>query len=71
MSRPPLPPFTEASAHRKVRLAEDACNGRDPETVARAYTPDSQWRNRSEFLVGRAVRTWQRALPSAVWWRPC
>jgi nuclear transport factor 2 (NTF2) superfamily protein len=54
MSRPPTPPFSEATAHRKVRLAEDAWNGRDPEAVARAYTPDSQWRNRSEFLVGRA-----------------
>lgn len=53
MSRPPTPPFSEVTAHRKVRLAEDAWNGRDPEAVAGAYTPESQWRNRSEFLVGR------------------
>lgn len=54
MSRPPHPPFTEETAHQKVRLAEDAWNGRDPEKVALAYTPDSSWRNRSEFLTGRA-----------------
>ncbi|MDR6830774.1 nuclear transport factor 2 (NTF2) superfamily protein [Bosea sp. BE271] len=53
MSRPPHPPFTEATAHRKVRLAEDAWNGRDPEKVALAYTSESRWRNRSEFLTGR------------------
>nr|WP_315207086.1 nuclear transport factor 2 family protein [uncultured Albidiferax sp.] len=52
--RPPLPPFTEASAHHKVRLAEDAWNSRDPARVALAYTPDSRWRNRAEFLQGRA-----------------
>lgn len=54
MSRPPHPPFTKETAHRKVRLAEDAWNSRDPEKVALAYTPDSSWRNRSEFLTGRA-----------------
>ena len=54
MSRPPLPPFTAETAALKVRAAEDAWNGRDPETVALAYTPDSRWRNRSEFLNGRA-----------------
>ena len=52
--RPPLPPFTRDSAILKVRKAEDAWNGRDPEKVALAYTPDSRWRNRSEFLQGRA-----------------
>ena len=52
-SRPPLPPFTEQSAATKVRLAEDGWNGRDPEKVALAYTPDSIWRNRSRFLAGR------------------
>ncbi len=53
MSRPPLPPFTRETAVQKVRLAEDAWNSRDPETVSRAYTPDSRWRNRSTFLTGR------------------
>jgi nuclear transport factor 2 (NTF2) superfamily protein len=51
--RPPLPPFTPESAKQKVRMAEDAWNSRDPERVAVAYTPDSAWRNRSEFLFGR------------------
>jgi uncharacterized protein len=51
--RPPVPPFTEETAAQKVRAAEDAWNRRDPETVALAYTPDSRWRNRSEFLAGR------------------
>lgn len=53
MSRPPSPPFTHASAVEKVRTAEDAWNSRDPERVALAYTPDSVWRNRAEFLEGR------------------
>lgn len=53
--RPPLPPFDEAGAAQKVRLAEDAWNTRDPGRVALAYTPDSRWRNRSEFLEGRAA----------------
>lgn len=53
MSRPPLPPFTEATAIEKIRLAEDGWNSRDPQRVAQAYTADSQWRNRSEFLRGR------------------
>jgi nuclear transport factor 2 (NTF2) superfamily protein len=52
--RPPLPPFTDATAAQKVRLAEDAWNSRDPERVALAYTADTQWRNRSRFLSGRA-----------------
>ena len=68
MSRPPLPPFSEATAIEKVRLAEDAWNTRDPAKVALAYTPDSRWRNRAEFLVGREeivaflTRKWNREL---------
>ena len=68
MSRPPLPPFTLETAVQKVRLAEDAWNGRDPARVALAYTPDSRWRNRSTFLQGRAAieafltQKWQREL---------
>lgn len=64
-SRPPLPPFDADSATQKVRMAEDAWNGRNPEKVALAYTPDSEWRNRCEFLRGRAEivafleRKWQ------------
>ncbi len=67
-ARPPLPPFTRQSAIQKVRAAEDAWNGRDPERVSLAYTTDSQWRNRSEFFAGRAAivafltRKWQREL---------
>jgi hypothetical protein len=66
MSRPPLPPFDHDSAKRKVRLAEDAWNSRDPAMVAQAYSLDSRWRNRSEFLHGRAQieaflrRKWRR-----------
>lgn len=52
-TRPPLPPFTRETAVQKVRLAEDAWNSRDPEKVSLAYTPDSRWRNRSEFIRGR------------------
>jgi hypothetical protein len=52
-TRPPLPPFTRDSAMQKVRLAEDAWNTRDPAKVALAYTIDSRWRNRSEFINGR------------------
>ena len=68
MSRPPLRPFTEQTAAEKVRLAEDGWNGRDPAKVALAYTPDSQWRNRAEFLQGREAieafltRKWAREL---------
>jgi nuclear transport factor 2 (NTF2) superfamily protein len=51
--RPPLPPFTPETAVLKARLAEDAWNTRDPERVALAYTVDSQWRNRTEFITGR------------------
>ena len=52
-TRPPLPPFTRESAIQKVRLAEDGWNTRDPEKVALAYSIDSRWRNRSEFVNGR------------------
>ena len=51
--RPPFPPFTRETAAQKVRMAEDGWNNRDPEKVALAYTPDSQWRNRNEFPKGR------------------
>ncbi len=66
--RPPLPPFTRAAAIQKVRLAEDAWNSRDPIRVSLAYTPDSRWRDRSEFPRGRAQivellqRKWTREL---------
>ncbi len=53
-TKPPLPPFTKETAIQKVQFAEDAWNTKDPEKVALAYTPDSIWRNRSEFLQGRA-----------------
>ncbi len=53
-SRPPFPPFSRETAALKVRMAEDAWNSRDPQRVALAYTPDSRWRNRCEFLQGRA-----------------
>lgn len=68
MSRPPLPPFTDETAAQKARLAEDAWNSRDPARVALAYTPGSQWRNRAEFVTGRAAieafltRKWAREL---------
>ena len=52
--RPPLPPFTRESAIQKVRLAEDGWNGRDPAKVALAYTADTRWRNRAEFVANRA-----------------
>lgn len=67
-SRPPLPPFDRATATQKVRLAEDAWNSCDPERVALAYTPDSEWRNRAEFVRGREAitafltRKWSREL---------
>ena len=66
--RPPLPPFSMESAIQKVRLAEDAWNSRDPARVALAYTADSRWRNRAEFVDGRAAivdfltRKWNREL---------
>ena len=52
--RPPLPPFTEETARQKVQAAEDAWNSRDPQRVSLAYTEDTEWRNRDEFLNGRA-----------------
>src|ERR1700722_6447722 len=67
-SRPPVPPFSRETATQKVRLAEDAWNSRDPERVSLAYTPDSQWRNRAEFIHGRKeivaflIRKWAREL---------
>ncbi|QEX14960.1 hypothetical protein FRZ44_02400 [Hypericibacter terrae] len=68
MARPPLPPFTAETAAQKARLAEDAWNTRDPQRVAQAYTPDSRWRNRAEFIQGREAieafltRKWNREL---------
>ena len=68
MSRPPLPPFTAETAAEKVRLAEDGWNSRDPARVALAYTEDTAWRNRAEFVTGRAAgeglltRKWAREL---------
>ena len=67
-TRPPLPPFDKESAIKKVRLAEDSWNTRDPEKVAGGYTPDSVWRNRSEFVTGRQAiiqflsRKWAKEL---------
>ena len=67
-SRPPLPPFDATAAAQKVRMAEDAWNTRSPERVSLAYTRDSSWRNRSEFLSGREaivqflIRKWNREL---------
>lgn len=67
-TRPPLPPFNAETAAQKVRMAEDAWNTRDPEKVSLAYTPDTTWRNRAEFLHGRAevqaflTRKWAKEL---------
>jgi nuclear transport factor 2 (NTF2) superfamily protein len=66
--RPPFPPFTRETAIEKVRRAEDGWNSRDPEKVALAYTADSRWRNRAEFVTGRdaivafLTRKWAREL---------
>ncbi|MBV6323106.1 DUF1348 family protein [Duganella violaceipulchra] len=68
MTRPPLPPFTRETAILKVRLAEDGWNSRNPEKVSLAYTEDCRWRNRAEFVTGRAAivgllsRKWTREL---------
>ena len=68
MTRPPLPPFTAETAAEKTRLAEDGWNGRDPRKVAQAYTVDSRWRNRAEFIQGRErieaflTRKWEHEL---------
>ncbi|WP_293003966.1 nuclear transport factor 2 family protein [Mycobacterium sp.] len=70
--RPPLPPFTSETAAEKVQAAEDAWNTRDPDRVSRAYTVDSQWRNRGEHIVGREAivefltRKWQSELDYAL-----
>ena len=67
-SRPPVPPFTLETAVQKVRMAEDAWNTRDPQRVSLAYTEDSKWRNRSEFINGREqivaflTRKWNKEL---------
>jgi nuclear transport factor 2 (NTF2) superfamily protein len=67
-TKPPVPPFTLETARQKVQAAEDAWNSRDPERVALAYTPDSEWRNRAEFFTGRDAikaflqRKWAREL---------
>lgn len=64
----PLPPFTEETAKQKIQMAEDAWNSKDPQRVSMAYTPDSKWRNRSEFINGREeivaflTRKWQTEL---------
>ena len=66
--KPPVPPFTEETARAKVQAAEDAWNTRDPEVVAKAYTEDSDWRNRDEFFTGREAikefltRKWAKEL---------
>lgn len=71
-TRPPLPPFTAVTAAQKVQVAEDAWNTRDPQRVALAYTPDSIWRNRDQFVVGRDEiteflrRKWERELDYAL-----
>ncbi len=70
--RPPFPPFTEETARQKVQAAEDGWNTREPERVALAYTQDSVWRNRDEFVSGRAAiveflrRKWSRELDYAL-----
>ncbi|AIF46048.1 DUF1348 family protein [Dyella japonica] len=67
-SRPPVPPFTAETAAQKVRLAEDGWNSRDPSRVVLAYSPDTYWRNRAEFIHGREeaqaflTRKWNREL---------
>jgi nuclear transport factor 2 (NTF2) superfamily protein len=72
MSRPPVPPFTAETARTKVQAAEDAWNTRDPERVASAYTPESVWRNRDQFVTGRQeivaflTRKWQGELDYAL-----
>ncbi len=66
--RYPLPPFTLETALQKVQVAEDAWNSRDPEKVSKAYTPDTEWRNRTDFIHGREevkaflTRKWQKEL---------
>jgi nuclear transport factor 2 (NTF2) superfamily protein len=72
MTRPPVPPFTDETARAKVQSAEDAWNTRDPERVAQAYTPESVWRNRDQFVAGRQeivaflTRKWAKELDYAL-----
>jgi len=72
VSRPPLPPFTVETARQKVQAAEDGWNTRDPVRVAQAYTEDTVWRNRDEFLTGRdeviafLTRKWEREMDYAL-----
>lgn len=67
-TKPPLPPFTLETAIQKVRMAEDAWNSKNPDLISLAYSPDSQWRNRTEFITGRnniktfLKRKWEREL---------
>ncbi|MFO1386332.1 MAG: nuclear transport factor 2 family protein [Chitinivorax sp.] len=67
-TRPPLPPFSLDTATQKIRMAEDAWNSRDPQRVAQVYTEDTRWRNRAEFVEGRAAvqaflqRKWNKEL---------
>jgi uncharacterized protein len=69
MDRPPLPPFSAETAAQKARMAEDAWNTRDPAKVALAYTLDSRWRNRAEFIqradiaFRRSLRMWSTQVP--------
>jgi nuclear transport factor 2 (NTF2) superfamily protein len=71
-ARPPVPPFTRDTALQKVQAAENAWNSRDPERVSLAYTEDSAWRNRDQFVIGRAAivefltRKWERELDYAL-----
>lgn len=64
--KPPFPPFTEATAKQKIQMAEDAWNSKEPEKVSKAYTVDTEWRNRDEFINGREQviqflrRKWQK-----------
>jgi len=66
--KPPFPPFTEATAKQKIQAAEDAWNSKNPEKVSLAYTPDTEWRNRTEFINGREAvkefltRKWESEL---------
>jgi nuclear transport factor 2 (NTF2) superfamily protein len=66
--KPPFPPFTEETAKQKIQMAEDAWNSKDPERVSLAYTVDTEWRNRNEFIYGREAvkeflqRKWAKEL---------
>lgn len=66
MTRPPLPPFTQETASQKTRMAEDAWNSQNPQAVSLAYSPNSRWRNRSDFIHGREeiivflTKKWER-----------